>query len=153
MLRDKPPPLGIFSILEEFAPIWLMISPGSRPWRLRCVCVCRRGSGGGARGPCPPPPPHKRLLPQIVRRGSRGGKRALPPPPGGQEGLAPPPYKILDPPMVCVCVCRFVCACVGLCVCVWGCACVGGWGLSRTGAVVVLQCDYLKSTDYVPYRS
>ena len=62
---------------------------------------CRRGSrGGGPRGPCPPPP-HKIVLPQIVRRGSRGAKRALPPPPGGQEGLGPPPYKILDPPMQC----------------------------------------------------
>ena len=48
----------------------------------------RRGSRGGGLGP-PPPPPHKKLLPQIVRRGSRGAKRAL----------APPPYKILDPPM------------------------------------------------------
>ena len=53
------------------------------------VCVQERIQGGGAKGALPPPPPHKKLLPQIVRRGSRGAKRAL-----------PPPYKILDPPMV-----------------------------------------------------
>ena len=51
---------------------------------------------GGAKGALAPPPPHKILLPQIVRRGPRG---PWPPPPGGQEGLGPPPYKILDPPM------------------------------------------------------
>ena len=54
---------------------------------------------GGAKGALAPPPPNKILLPQIVRRGPRG---PWPPPPGGQEGLGPPPYKILDPPMIIV---------------------------------------------------
>ena len=60
-------------------------------------CVHARIQGGGPRGPWPPPSPQNIAPPNSEAR----AKRALaPPPPGGQEGLGPPPYKILDPPMV-----------------------------------------------------
>ena len=55
---------------------------------------------GGPRGPWPPPSPQNIAPPNSEAR----AKRALAPPPGGQEGLAPPPYKILDPPMLYICI-------------------------------------------------
>ena len=82
-------------------------TPRAYLWQLKwlnCVCVGGGGAqlwgasrsktdrihariqGGGA---------HKILLPNYSEARA---KRALPPP-GGQEGLGPPPYKILDPPM------------------------------------------------------
>ena len=79
------------------------------------VCACA-DPGGGQGGLGPPPSPQNIAPPNSEAR----AKRALPPPPGGQEGLGPPPYKILDPPMMCVCmyVCVHVCmyvSCMYLC--------------------------------------
>ena len=62
-----------------------------------------RIQGGGAKGALPPPPsPHKIAPPNSQARIQGGGQEGLapPPPPGGPRGPCPPPYKILDPPMV-----------------------------------------------------
>ena len=56
--------------------------------------------GGGARGPWPPLPPKKTphkyefvWLNSLRQHNSQARTQ------GGQGGLGPPPYKILDPPM------------------------------------------------------
>ena len=50
---------------------------------------------GGAKGALPPPPPPKKFPPPNNLRQHNSQARIQ----GGQGGLAPPPYKILDPPM------------------------------------------------------
>ena len=55
---------------------------------------CEQRKGGLA--PPPPPPSPQKIAPPNSQARIQGGLA----PPGGQEGLAPP-YKILDPPMLC----------------------------------------------------
>ena len=55
--------------------------------------------GGGGQGGLAPPSPQRIAPPNSQARIQRG-QEGLAPPPRGPRGPCPPPYKILDPPMV-----------------------------------------------------
>ena len=58
-------------------------------WPIASITKSGADPEGGGKGALPPPPSPQKIAPPNSQARIQGG----------QEGLAPPPYKILDPPM------------------------------------------------------